>query len=193
MPSTVVLIIDLLNDFFENSPIIADERRAIAAATNELTHTARRSGCHLIWIRQEFAPDLRDAPLEVRGKRIPVTISGTPGCQWLPELVRDPSQPEIIKKRYSAFFNTDLDTRLTALRCSRVVLAGINTHACIRTTAIDAYQRDYEVLIADDCTTSHDVEHHRVTKQYMNGKIAQFVANSQLSRILGSAVQADRG
>jgi nicotinamidase-related amidase len=33
-------------------------------------------------------------------------------------------------------------------------LAGINTHACIRTAAIDAFQRDYDVILAGDCIAS---------------------------------------
>lgn len=122
-------------------------------------------------------------------KQIQVTISGIPGCQWLPELIREASAPEIIKKRYSAFFGTDLETRPETLECGRLVLAGINTHACIRTTAIDAYQRDYQVLIADECTKSPDVGHHRITKQYLDGKIAHFLSNSRLRHALGSTAQ----
>jgi len=115
-----------------------------------------------------------------------VRIAGTSGCQWLPELNRDPQEIEIIKKRYSAFFGTPLDAVLENLGCSRLILAGINTHACIRTTAIDAYQRDLEVLIADDCTTSYDTEHHQITKQYLDGKIARFLSNIELKSALSS-------
>jgi isochorismate hydrolase len=54
----------------------------------------------------------------------------------------------------------------------RVVLAGVNTHACVRTTAIDAYQRDLDVAIALDCTASYDEEHHDVTLRYCSRTIA---------------------
>ena len=46
------------------------------------------------------------------------------------------------KKRYSAFFKTGLDQTLDLLKPVVLVLAGVNTHACVRMTAIDAYQRD---------------------------------------------------
>lgn len=81
MPNTVVLIIDLLSDFFERSPTLAREREAIATATNELARISRQSGLPIIWVRLEFARDLHDAPAEVRVKQIQVTISGTQGCQ----------------------------------------------------------------------------------------------------------------
>jgi isochorismate hydrolase len=66
-----------------------------------------------------------------------------------------------------------LDQLLAAWQPQRIILAGVNTHACVRTTAIDAYQRDYEVVLAEDCIASYDQEHHEVSLRYMAGKIAQ--------------------
>ena len=74
---------------------------------------------------------------------------------------------EIIKKRYSAFFQTKLDDLLKKLDPSFLVLAGVNTHACIRTAAIDAYQLDYRVQIISDCVASPDQRHHEVTLDYL--------------------------
>jgi len=45
----------------------------------------------------------------------------------------------VIKKRYSAFFETNLDQILDGMNPDALILAGINSHACIRVTAIDAY------------------------------------------------------
>jgi isochorismate hydrolase len=60
------------------------------------------------------------------------------------------------------------------------VLAGVNTHACIRTTAIDAYQRDWPVVLASDCNGSYDSEHHHVTLKYMKDKIATLRTNREI-------------
>ena len=57
----------------------------------------------------------------------------------------------VIKKRYSAFFGTTLDELLRKLCAETLILTGVNTHACIRTTAIDAYQRDLGVIFASEC------------------------------------------
>jgi nicotinamidase-related amidase len=131
-------------------------------------------------VRQEFSPDLSDASLEIRQHKMHVTISGTPGCQLLPELERSAGETEIIKKRYSAFFGTNLQERLSAHACDCLVVAGINTHACVRMTIIDAYQLDYQVIAADECIASHDTEHHAVTKRYLNGKMASFQSNRDI-------------
>ncbi len=90
----------------------------------------------------------------------------------------------MIKKRYSAFYGTDLDQLLARLRPDAIILAGINTHACIRMTAIDAYQRDWPVVLATDCIGSHDQEHHAVSLRYMKDKIASLMTNAQIHTAL---------
>ena len=90
----------------------------------------------------------------------------------------------IVKKRYSAFFGTNLDDLLGRLGCTQIIVAGINTHACVRTTVIDAYQRDYDVILARDCIESHDKEHHETTWRYMDGKLGRGMSNAQIYDLL---------
>ncbi|HEX6731818.1 MAG TPA: isochorismatase family cysteine hydrolase, partial [Pyrinomonadaceae bacterium] len=99
--------------------------------------------------------DLHDAFLEMRKQNLHVTIAGTNGCELLPELDYRQTDTMIVKKRYSAFFGTDLEATLKNISPDLLVIAGINTHACVRTTVIDAYQRDYEVVVATECIASY--------------------------------------
>jgi nicotinamidase-related amidase len=117
-----------------------------------------------------------------RGTRI--TVAGTEGAQLLQELDVQPGDTVIVKSRYSAFFRTRLDDVLASLHPGEVVICGINTHACVRTTVIDAYQRDYEVVVASECTASYDDEHHEVTKRYLDNRIARFLSNAEISAML---------
>jgi isochorismate hydrolase len=86
----------------------------------------------------------------------------------------------LIKKRYSAFYDTELDQLLRRLRPDAIILAGSNTHACIRATAIDAYQRDWETVVAADCVDSYDREHHDVSMKYMKDKLAATMSNQEI-------------
>ena len=63
----------------------------------------------------------------------------------------------------------------------RVTLAGVDTHACVRATTIDAYQRDIRVLLASDCLTSHDPEHGRISMAHMERNIALAMTNEQIA------------
>jgi nicotinamidase-related amidase len=188
MPKMTLLIIDMLNDFFQQHPRLAEQRSGLVTSINVLVHAFRAYGQPVIWIRQEFAPDLSDAFLEMRKYHIPVTIAGTEGSKLLAELDYHPTDTTIVKKRYSAFFGTNLGELLKELHPDLLVVAGINTHACIRTTVIDAYQRDYEVVLATECIASYDEAHHEMTKQYLEGAIAQLLSNTEIIKKLAVAV-----
>lgn len=118
----------------------------------------------------------------MKAKGIRITIKGTYGCQIASDLNVAASDLVVIKKRYSAFHDTTLDQMLNQLKPDVLVLAGINTHACIRMTAIDAYQRDWEVIIAGDCVDSNDREHHDISLKYMKDKICSVMTNEQSAR-----------
>jgi nicotinamidase-related amidase len=180
----VLVIVDMLNDFFRQHAALSLQRASLVAAINELAQAFRKHDQPVIWVRQEFAQDLSDAFLEMRKHNLRVTIAGTTGSEILPELRRDPSDTIIVKKRYSAFFGTRLDTVLQELRPATLVLAGINSHACVRTTVIDAYQRDYEVIVASDGVGSYDADHHEITTRYLDGRLARFLPSADIIRML---------
>jgi len=51
-------------------------------------------------------------------------------------------------------------------------------------TAIDAYQRDWKVILASDCVDSYDRQHHDVSLKYMKDKIASVMTNEELRTLL---------
>jgi nicotinamidase-related amidase len=104
----VFIGIDMCQDFFGEGRL-HDLRPSLSKAINELASFFRKSGHPIIWIRQEFESDLSDAFVTKRKRGILMTIKGTPGAQLLPELEVGNNEVEIIKKRYSAFFGTNLD------------------------------------------------------------------------------------
>jgi len=182
MKKPVLIVIDMLNDFLAHWE--PGRRQALVEAMNHLVQIMRRRSHPIIWVRQEFEPDLRDAFPEMRAKGIHINIKGTPGCKIVSELIPAAADTVIVKKRYSAFFGTDLDEILAELKPDSIILAGINTHACIRTTAIDAYQRDWTVVLALDCVDSYDREHHEVSLRYMKDKLATVLTNREIESAL---------
>lgn len=186
MPKTAILVIDMLNDFLDRW---SDEARSeLIENTNALIDLGRKHGLPVIWVQQAFKSDLSDAFLEMRDKQIAVTIEGTRGADIHSDLDRRSGDPHILKKRYSAFFQTDLDSVLSDSGIDRLILAGVNTHACIRMAAIDAYQRDIRVIIATDCVASIDPEHHDVSLRYMRDKIALTRSNDEIATLLAEAI-----
>ena len=182
-------VIDMLNDCFGHAEL--DRLRAsLCSSINQLTALARAKGFPVIWVRQEFEPDLSDAFLDMKRESIRMFIRGTRGPLILDELVRCESDIEIVKKRFSMFYGTDLESLLRDLETNSLILAGVNSHACIRTAAIDAYQRDYQVTIARECVASKDFNHHEITMDYLDGGIATLVALKELEKQLGAETVA---
>jgi maleamate amidohydrolase len=177
-----LIVIDMVNDFLATWSEGAKTR--LLAAPNDLVRLMRQRDYPIIWVRQEFEPDLSDAFREMISKDIRTTIRGTDGCQIVSSLEAIPSDAVVVKKRYSAFFGTGLDQTLLGLKPDGLVIAGINTHACVRMTAIDAYQRDWKVVIAADCVDSYDREHHDITLRYMQDKIAPVMTNEEIRKLL---------
>lgn len=182
--TTCLMIIDLLRDFLRQHE--ADRVDRLIEATNELVSFFRLAELPIIWVRQEFEPDLSDAFLEMRERNIKIAIRGTEGAQIDPRLDCRAKDITILKKRYSPFFRTELDEVINRLEASELVLSGVNTHACVRTAAIDAYQRDLRVILAADCISSYDEEHAAISMRYMNGKIGLAMTNSAIRQHLAT-------
>ena len=176
----------MLNDCFGHAEL-RRQRASLCSSINELTTLARANGHPVVWVRQEFEPDLSDATIDMKAKNIRMFIKGTEGAAVLDELSRAEPDFEIVKKRYSMFFGTGLDQLLLRLDVNQIILAGVNTHACVRTAAIDAYQRDLPVLIVRECVASKDMHHHDVSMNYMDGGIATLTTLPELRHRLSMA------
>ncbi len=185
MREPALIVIDMVNDFLDawQAPL----RQNFIETMKELVCLIRSLGRPVIWVRQEFRPDLTDGFREMRAKNIRITIQATRGAQIADGLEVAACDFVIIKKRYSAFFGTELEEVLARLKPDGLVLAGVNTHACVRMSAIDAYQRDREVVVAADCVGSYDREHHDISLRYMHGKIAAVMSNPEIRAMLLAA------
>jgi nicotinamidase-related amidase len=87
-------------------------------------------------------------------------LEGTPESEVHAELRPEPGEKVILKHRYSAFYNTDLETVLRCLEVEDLVIAGVMTNMCCESTARDAYYRDFRVHIPADGTGSINEEMH---------------------------------
>ncbi|MDO8452222.1 MAG: cysteine hydrolase [bacterium] len=174
-----VILIDLEREFVKNGRLL-ENKDDLVSCINELTEFARSKNYPVIWVTQEFEKDLSDAPIGSRKPGLMIPIKDTQGSKLLEGLVVNDGDLHIIKKRYSAFFKTDLDKILEGLPVDSLIMAGINTHACVRTSVIDAYQRDYPVTIALDCTDSYDEEHHDISIKYLTRNISEGKTNQEI-------------
>jgi nicotinamidase-related amidase len=92
-----------------------------------------------------------------------------------------PSDLLITKSTWGAFFQTDLDAELRKRGVRTIVLGGVATHVGVDTTARQAWELGYELVIARDVTTSLAVEPHEATMRYIFPRIARIADSDALS------------
>ncbi|HSW36446.1 MAG TPA: isochorismatase family cysteine hydrolase [Candidatus Limnocylindrales bacterium] len=97
----------------------------------------------------------------------PHSLEGTEGSEIVPELAPLPGERIIYKRRFSAFFGTDLDLTLREKGISDLELVGVVTNICILYTAAQARMLSYRVTVPIDAVTSFDQDAHRFALQEM--------------------------
>ena len=92
-----------------------------------------------------------------------ICLEGSPESEIHRSIAPLPEEKVILKHRYSAFYNTDLETVLRCLKIEDLVICGIMSNLCCESTARDAYFRDYRVFFPADGTGSINEEMHLAT------------------------------
>jgi ureidoacrylate peracid hydrolase len=103
---------------------------------------------------------------------------GTWGAELYEGISPLPSERLVIKHRYSAFINTDLNTVLKARNIQSVLVCGVATNVCVETTARDGYMYDYYVTMIDDCSAAYEAKLHLGTLENIRRHFG-LVASSQ--------------
>ena len=135
-------------------------RAARTARIVDLVGTARRQGVPVVFIQEVHKPSLVDIGRELDGAEGPHCIEGAPSTELADGLDPQPEEFLIRKRRYSAFFGTELDIVLRSYGTRTVLLVGGLTDVCIHYTAVDAHQHDYFVRVATDAVGGSSVRAH---------------------------------
>uniref|UniRef100_A0A7J2THJ0 Cysteine hydrolase n=1 Tax=Archaeoglobus fulgidus TaxID=2234 RepID=A0A7J2THJ0_ARCFL len=114
-------------------------------------------------------------------------IMGTKGAEIVDELNTKEEDYFVRKRRYSAFFGTDLDLTLRELGVKRVYICGVATNICVLHTAGDAAIRGYEVAVIHDCTkTLSDYDQEYALRHMKNVFNARIMSSEEFLALLNS-------
>ncbi|MGQ9645358.1 MAG: isochorismatase family protein [Thermodesulfobacteriota bacterium] len=111
-------------------------------------------------------------------------IDGTEEWRFLPDIEIQPNDTTIAKKRYSAFFETDLDKILRSRDIQDLIISGVMTNLCCETTARDAFMRDYRVFFLIDGTATWKSELHLATLKNLGFGFAYLFTCDELIQML---------
>jgi len=115
-----------------------------------------------------------------------VILYGTKDWKFLPEIKMELKDTILPKKRYSAFYETDLEEILRSKGIQDLIISGVMTNLCCETTARDAFMRDYRVFFLVDGTATGKDDHHLATLKNLGFGFATLLTRDELIRNLES-------
>lgn len=125
-----------------------------------LVERARAAGVPVVFIQEVHKPSLVDIGRELDGAEGPHCIEGEDGTELASWLLPLPEEFLIRKRRYSAFFGTELEIVLKAYKAETLILIGGLTDVCIHYTFVDAHQHDYRVRVVQDAVGGSSEKAH---------------------------------
>jgi isochorismate hydrolase len=113
-----------------------------------------------------------------------IILHGTKDWKFIPEIRIESKDTILPKKRYSAFFETELDLLLRSKGIQNLIISGVMTNLCCETTARDAFMRDYKVFFLIDGTATGKEEYHLATLKNLGYGFAYLITCDELVQML---------
>jgi nicotinamidase-related amidase len=193
--TTALLVIDMQNAFVaENAAYETPKARDIIPNLQRLLDFARAHDMPVVWTRSDHsAPHagilLNKCPAV---REDGVCTPGHESFEFHPDVPdREPSDYEVQKHKYDAFWETDLDAILRNNGVKAVVITGTATNICCDTTARSAFCRDYHVAFLSDATASFQDDMHEVTLKTMEMLFGRVLTTDETLAELEAATRAE--
>lgn len=152
-PGTALVLIDLQEGIVsrDTAPYKATE---VVTASATLAEAFRARNLPVVLVTVGWAADMADAPHPALAPAIPAPADPEAFVALVPELKVVPTDIQVRKRQWGAFYGTDLDLQLRRRGIHTIVLAGIATNMGVESTARSAWEHGYSILFAEDATTS---------------------------------------
>ena len=178
--ATALVLIDLQKGVLgrQLAPRSGDD---VARIGRDLAARFRQAGAPVVLVNVSFAADGGDA-LRQPVDRPPQFSPGSlpPGWSDLVDGLAAPTDLRVTKRQWGAFYGTDLDLQLCRRRVRTVVLGGVATNMGVESTARQAWEHGYELVVVEDATSSRTAEMHAFAVGTIFPLISRVVAASNI-------------
>jgi len=163
---TVLVVVDFQGGAIDSSPYDGEigpddfDRIGQRDRAKAMVEGCRAQGIPVVWIQEVHKPHLQDIGRELDGSEGPHCVEGWETTEIVEGLGPRPEEFHIPKRRYSAFFGTELDIVLKAYKAESLILIGGFTDICVLYTAIDAHQRDFFINVVTDVVSGSSRQAH---------------------------------
>ena len=183
--TTALVVIDMENAFIDPaSPLCIKQALATVPACGRVIEKARERGIPVFFVNRIYRKNGSDVEFtryqswQEGGRYLAPGSTGPLSMEVPVEFQPKAGDYTLIKPRFSAFFQTELDLILRRLGIRTVFLAGTTTPNCIRTTCYDGLSLDYNIVIVEDCCSSNTDEIQRVNMEDME-RVGAVITSSE--------------
>jgi nicotinamidase-related amidase len=154
-----IIVVDMLKDNLKESSRnpYYQEGKTLIPNLQKLLKESRNKGFPIIFACDSFLK----GDFIFKGRMKVHSLRGTPGAEVIDELKPEPTDIILPKRRFSAFFKTDLDQTLRTLGVDTIVPTGMTTEVCVLMTAMDGLSHDFSVILLEDGSASRNKEFHQ--------------------------------
>ncbi|HJT84249.1 MAG TPA: cysteine hydrolase [Nitrososphaeraceae archaeon] len=121
------------------------------------------SGIDLLTKTHRILPKSR----EERIKKRPICVRGTWDAKIIDEIKPTNKDHVVIKRRDSAFQDTETEVWLNSLNVNTLIFCGIDTSICVETSLRDGFNKGYDVILISDATASANIRHYKTTIEHV--------------------------
>jgi ureidoacrylate peracid hydrolase len=173
-----VVVIDMQKDFTtpgcfwdKLGQLDAETMERMATRLKEFLDGARERGIAIIHVTANYDPEYMNGPMHERLYRHGIgryCQSGTDGIEFHDGLEPQPGEPHVVKHRFDAFYDTELDVLLQSRGIRSLIMTGVATHGCVDSTSRHAYFKGYYVVFGADLTGGAGPDVQQMTLDSMN-------------------------
>jgi nicotinamidase-related amidase len=178
--STALVLIDLQRGILGN-PLSPITGQVLLARGQALAERFRDAKATVVLINVGFSADGGDLPRQRVDEAMVIPKDGFPaGWNEFPPGLMQPGDLSITKRQWGAFYGTELDLQLRRRRIRTIVLGGVSTHIGVESTARQAYEHGYELVIAKDVTASSVQEGHEMSMKHILPRLSRLVRSDDI-------------
>ena len=138
------------------------------------------SGIDLLTKTHKILPKSRSE----RIKKRPICVRGTWDARIIEQIKPSQKDHVVIKRRDSAFQDTETEVWLRSLNVNTLIFCGIDTSICVETSLRDGFNRGYDVILVSDCTASTNNKHYQTTIEHVKEYYGIVMTMKELIQLL---------
>lgn len=180
-----LIVIDVQNGFvskggsYDLLKMDTSNYRAVIPLIKELIEISRAAGIPVFYtqaVRESSGIDLLTKTHKILPKsreerimRKPICVRGTWDAGIVDDIKPAARDHIVIKRRDSAFHDTEINVWLKSLGIDTLIFCGIDTSICVETSLREAFNIGYDIILISDATASSNRKHYESTLENVRG------------------------